>query len=216
MTATRSLREAWAGQIRAEDYDAHMAAVGQAQANAALVAEELTASPPQPGARILLAGAGTGQVLDFVEPSILMPYRLTFTDINPGFLQVLKQRLAKLRGLHIEVQPDDVEDSKLPGTFDLVIAVLVLEHVDWRKAVATLCRLAASRVFIIMQENPANVIVRPLPGTMALLQGIKKDLLGREDVQSEFRNNGFALQHWVSREVPDDKRMVALRFQRLS
>ena len=42
----RELHDAWSRTITAEDYEAHMAAIGQAQANAALVAEYLQAQPP--------------------------------------------------------------------------------------------------------------------------------------------------------------------------
>jgi hypothetical protein len=40
------LRDPWKNSIRAEDYDAHMAAVGQAQANALLVADYFAANRP--------------------------------------------------------------------------------------------------------------------------------------------------------------------------
>ncbi len=62
------LREAWTTIIQAEDYDAHMCAVGQAQANAGLVLELFRERPPHRGAKILFAGAGTGQMFDFVAP----------------------------------------------------------------------------------------------------------------------------------------------------
>jgi hypothetical protein len=60
----RSLREAWQGHITAEDYDAHMARVGQAQANARIVGlfVEHWLTPPS---RVLVVGAGTGQLLDY-------------------------------------------------------------------------------------------------------------------------------------------------------
>ena len=68
---TKALRDAWANLIRAEDYEAHMAAVGQAQANAHLVADYFLQAPLLPGARILFLGAGTGQVFDYVSPAFL-------------------------------------------------------------------------------------------------------------------------------------------------
>lgn len=68
------LCEAWTTIILAEDYEAHMAAAGQAQANAKLVAEYLAAQAPQEGASLLFLGAGTGQMFDIVQPTILFPY----------------------------------------------------------------------------------------------------------------------------------------------
>ena len=69
----RELRDAWSRTITAEDYEAHMAAIGQAQANAALVAEYLQAQPPSRHASVLFAGAGTGQMFEYVSPEILLP-----------------------------------------------------------------------------------------------------------------------------------------------
>ena len=93
------LREAWSKTITPEDYESHMAAVGQAQGNAALVAEYLQAHPPPRHASLLFAGAGTGQMFDFVSPEILLPFNVTFTDINAAYLNRLRSRLARVPGL---------------------------------------------------------------------------------------------------------------------
>jgi hypothetical protein len=95
--------------------------------------------------------------------------------------------------------------------------VLVLEHVDWRKAIATLTRVTTSRVFVIIQENPPHLpasTTRTLPGSMAVLQGIKRDLLAKSEVQREFRHDGFELRSTTVREVLDGKKMIALEFER--
>ncbi len=210
------LREAWTSRIRAEDYDAHMASVGQAQANAELVAAEIGGTPPAPDTRLLFAGAGTGQMFNYIPADLFAPYRVTFTDVNPSFLDELKRRLEKARRLRFETRVDDLEDSKLGTGFDMAVAVLVLEHVDWRKGVATLCRLAASRVFIILQENPPVVPARPLIGSMAVLKTIRHELLNRAEVENEFQINGFALRHTTHREVLDGKKMAAMRFERVT
>jgi len=132
-----------------------MAKVGQAQANAQLVADWLHHSRPKLNSSVLFAGAGTGQMLDLLPPEILFPYRVTFTDINSEFLKRLESRLKNQQaGLHFRVLVDDVERSNLPTDFTLAIAVLVLEHVDWHQAVASLCRLSTSKVFVVIQQNP--------------------------------------------------------------
>jgi hypothetical protein len=43
-----TLREAWTRFVAAEDYETHMAAIGQAQANASLVAELVPPRRPRP------------------------------------------------------------------------------------------------------------------------------------------------------------------------
>ncbi len=209
------LKTVWSQQIEAADYDGHMAAVGQAQANAELVAELVLQRPPLPGSKLLLAGAGTGQMFDYVSPAILAGFRVTFTDINPRFLERLTERLHSASALLYETTTDDLEQSQLHEDFALAIAVLVLEHINWRRGVASLCRLAP-RVFIVMQENPPTFdqASRPLRGSMAALQGLKKSLLNREELIQEFSANHFRLSHQAERAVLDAKKMVALEFER--
>ncbi len=210
------MREAWARTIRAADYDAHMMAVGQAQVNAELVAELLRDRPPQADARVLFVGAGTGQMFDFISAEILRPFVTTFADINREYLEKLRERLAPFRGLRFETFLDDIEDSQLAPGFALAIAVLVLEHVDWRKAVACLCRLSSERVFIVLQENPpgaAHPMTRPPVGTMEVLGCIHTRLLAPADVDEEFCRNAFRLVWRCERAVPDEKKMLACEYR---
>jgi len=213
------LREAWTSAIRAEDYEAHMAAIGQAQANAALVADFSRAHPPPADSAVLFAGAGTGQMFDFVPPSFLLPYRITFTDINPLYLERLSARLAAVEHLRYNTVVDDVEQTKLSPGFELILAVLVLEHVDWRKAVATLCSLSSARVFIVMQQNPPAApapmsATRPIPGSMNIFKQIHSQLLSPDEIATEFARQGFQLEYSANRMVADEKKMAALGFQR--
>jgi hypothetical protein len=109
----------------------------------------------------LFVGAGTGQMFDFAPPSFLLPFQTTFTDINPEDLQRLAERLGGVEGLrHTEVV-DDLEESRLTGGFKVVLGVLVLEHVVWRRAVATMCGLALERAFVVIQQNPSESNHRP-------------------------------------------------------
>lgn len=213
------LRHAWTKLIKSEDLDAHMAAVGQAQANAELVAELFESHPPSPGASILFVGAGTGQLLDYVSPAVLRPFRTTFADINLEFLARLRSRIGSERELKFDTVLDDVENSQLSSGYALVVAILVLEHVDWRKAVATLCRLSSERVFVVLQENPAGLasaltMDRPIVGSMSVFQAVHPHLLSQSDVAHEFREHGFALVRSSSRDVLDSKKMIALEFEK--
>jgi 2-polyprenyl-3-methyl-5-hydroxy-6-metoxy-1,4-benzoquinol methylase len=214
-----ALRTAWVSQIKAEDYEAHMAAVGQAQANAALVRDYFLARPPARGAALLFVGAGTGQMLEFVSPDFLRSYGTTFADINADYLQRLKTRLSVVEGLEFETVTDDVEHSRLQPGFDTVLAILVLEHVDWCKAVATMCALATREVFVITQENPPALATavtpdRAVAGTMSVFREVHPTLVPRAELTEEFARRSFVPAYDAEKIVADEKKMVALGFTR--
>ena len=204
------LREVWRDRITIEDYERHMAAVGQAQANASLLEDLFLQFAPRLGARILFAGAGTGQCFDYLPANLLGRYHATFADINPGYLARLAERLA---GTDIATVVDDIEATRLAGPFDLAIAVLVLEHVDWRRAVASLVRQAA-RVFVVIQQNPATPPPSRLEGTMTMLYESTPTLPDPATLVAAFEAHGFAATRTSLREVPDEKRLLAFDFCR--
>jgi 2-polyprenyl-3-methyl-5-hydroxy-6-metoxy-1,4-benzoquinol methylase len=206
-----SLRQAWTGLIDAGDYEAHMASIGQAQANAGLVGQLLRDAAPPPGAAILFAGAGTGQMFDYLVPVVLSPYRTTFTDINAEYLDLLEARLESCE-IAYETVVDDVERSGLIECFDLVIAVLVLEHVDWRSAVDTLCRLSNGRVFVVVQEDPPHLKPRVAIGTMQVLREIPSALIDREELGRAFEKQGFRTRTISARVVADGKKMIGIEY----
>src|SRR5712672_3631476 len=117
------LRLAWTQIVTVADYDEHMAAIGQAQAAAVLTEDMLRAVAPRTAGRVVIAGAGTGQVLDFLEPSLLRPFELTCTDLNPAFLARLKERLDH-HGLRATILEDDIERTSLEPEPDLLLATL--------------------------------------------------------------------------------------------
>jgi hypothetical protein len=201
------LREAWTQLIEAEDYEQHMAAVGQAQANADLLAELFRDHPPPPGASVHFAGAGTGQLFEYFPPETLAAYGVLCTDINTRFLEKLSSRV------RVETSVDDIEAPALAGPYDLTIAVLVLEHVEWERAVAGMCA-RSGRVFVVTQENPPTPAVRELPGTMSILRQARPHLIAREDLEERFRGEGFELTRVSRRDVPDGKGMLGLDFTR--
>ncbi len=213
------LREAWTTIIQAKDYEEHMAAVGQAQANAKLLAEYLAARPP--GASILFLGAGTGQMFDFVSPTIHLPYQTTFADINAAYLGCLDERLGEVEGLRYTTVVDDVEKTRLNLGFQTVLAVLLLEHVDWRNAVSTIAGLARERAFVVIQENPATLTtaITPrgeIPGTMKIFTEVHPALIPRNELVGEFARHGFELGYSAEKTVADDKKMLAFGFARVS
>jgi hypothetical protein len=214
-----SLREAWTGLVDAGDYERHMAAVGQAQANAEMVAGVLRSYPPPAGAAVWFAGAGTGQLFEFRDPSILTPWRMVFTDINRGYLKRLAARVKRAERVRFLAVVDDIERCGLRGGFPLVIAVLLLEQVDWRAAAATLARLSTSRVFIGIQENPpdlSSALTRPVKDSMAVFRDARPRLIQRDELAREFDLLGFGVRQVVEKPVADGKKMVGILFERKS
>jgi hypothetical protein len=213
------LREAWTRIIRAEDYETHMAAVGQAQATAKLVAEYFQFARMAKGTRILFLGAGTGQMFDYVTPDFLRPYRTTFADINAGYLKWLTQRLKVTEGLHYSTTVDDVEQTQLKPGAALVIAVLLLEHVNWRKAVATMCTLSQEMVLVVVQQNPMDMKTAMTPGraktgTMKILHELQPTLISAQELQKAFQLQDFVPSYTAERIAADGKKMVALGFEK--
>ncbi len=213
-----SLREAWTTIVRPEDCDAHMAMVGQAQANSQLVADWLRSNPPKLDSSILFAGAGTGQMFDFLSPEFLSPYRVTFTDINSNFLRCLQSRVKSKVQLRFRTLVDDIERSRLTTRFTLAVAVLVLEHVNWHLAVATLCRLSSDSVFVIIQENPPRSTSRaasqsqPLVDTLKIFREVHPMLVNRQELVQEFDHHGFDIAYSNEKVVLYEKKMIGLGF----
>jgi hypothetical protein len=158
-------------------------------------------------------------MFDFLSPDILFPYRVTFTDINSHYLKRLESRVKSKAQLRLEILVDDVEHSRLPAGFELAVAVLVLEHVDWHLAVATLCRLSTGSVFVVIQENPpespaAVVEGQPLVRTMKIFREVHPTLVNRRGIVQEFARHGFELTYCSEKPVLYEKKMVGLGFRR--
>ena len=194
----------WRAGITAEDYERHMAGTGQPRANADLLAELFRERPPARGAAVLFAGAGTGQIFDDFPVEMLEPYRVTSTDINADFLRRLAARFPCATAV------DDIECPTLTGPFELAIVILVLEHVDWRRAVGGLCGIAR-RVFVVIQQNPEGLAPRALGGTMSL---VNSRLLRADELIGKFETQGLQLVRTSTRAVRDGKSMVGLEFAR--
>lgn len=196
-----------------DDYEAHMAAIGQAQANAAHMADFL-GRVGEPGARILIAGAGTGQMFDYLPPAAFNSYRPFFTDINPQFLASLRQRLPAAL-----CAADDLELSAVKGPFHAAAVVLVLEHIRWRIGLDTLATLGPRFLFLVLQRNPEGMTsavtpTRVLPASMQNLGGQHPELVDKIEAATHLQRLGYALIEEWPRNVPDSKVMLGLLFER--
>ena len=212
------LRRAWTEIVTTDDYDGHMASIGQAQAAAELTGWIIQAARLPAGARITIAGAGTGQMFDLLDPTVFHPYRLTCADLNPVFLERLRSRLTA-RGLEAEVVEDDFEQTALEPRPDLLLATLLLEHIDWRRGVQAIAGLRPAGCGIVLQENPPNMTTAVTPGRRLLPSIAKAIEVGRptlvpgEELISATIAQGYQSPAIASREVADGKRLVGLLFK---
>lgn len=205
-----TLRDAWTTLVNAEDYEQHMAAIGQAQANAEHVREFLTLAAPPPGARLLIAGAGPGQMFEHLDPRVFAPYRTVFSDINPRFLVRLRERCP---GALCVV--DDIERSALAGPVYAVMETLMLEHVDWRRGLSALAGLRAEYLYLVVQRNPPEMASamtpsRTPPGTMRIFAQAHPRLLEMEELRAALCGEGYRVVSEHPRPVADGKTMLGL------
>jgi hypothetical protein len=214
-----SLRRAWTEIITGDDLDQHLAAIGQAQAGADLVCQILLFHPLSEGDRVVIAGAGTGQILDFVDASLFQPFRLTFTDLSPKFLARLAERLA-LHGLNATILEDDIEQTAIEPAPDLLLATLLLEQIDWRRGVEAMAGLRPAACGIVIQENPEGMSSGITPGrqrppSMAkAFETAHITLVPRDELVAAFAACGYACRDMWTRDVADGKRLIGLLFVR--
>jgi len=214
-----AMRRAWTEIVTADDYDAHMASIGQAQAASELTAEVIDAADLPEGGRVTIAGAGTGQMLDFLTPSTLRPYDLTFSDLNPKFLDRLRERLTQVR-LTGKIVIDDIERTGLVPDADLLLACLLLEQIDWRTGVEALAGLRPRACGIILQENPPGMTSAVTPGRSVppsiaeASKNLPSTLVPRLELTAAMEARGYSCHFTASRGVADGKRLVALLFVR--
>ena len=212
-----SLRQAWTEIVTADDYEEHMTSIGQAKAAAELTEQLIRLAALTVGSSITIAGAGTGQMFDLLAPATFRPYRLTCADLNPAFLARLRDRLAR-DGLEADIVEDDIERTALASGPDLLLATLLLEHIDWQRGVEAFAGLKPQSCGIVMQENPPDFTTavtpgRRLPRSVAkAIETAHPTLLPRSQLVDAMLENGYALRHTAVREVADGKRLVGLLF----
>ena len=210
----RALQDAWATDVTAEDYEQHMENTGQAHANAELSGQLLGRFAR---GRLLIAGAGPGQMLE--HGPRLDRFHLTFTDVNARFLERVRKRLAE-RGLAAETVLDDLTASQLVQPFDVALLVLVLEHIDWRRALRSLARLAPDWL-IIIQRNPAGMATAVTPGVLppgsmrAFATEHAPHLVDEGLLTAAALELGYRVRQREERPVRDGKAMIGLHFTRV-
>lgn len=214
------LRRAWTKLITAADLDDHMHQVGQAAANAELLQSMLVLSAREKPVHLLIAGAGTAQFLDYIPATCLAPFHVTLSDINPAFLARAEQRFehAGVSGALFVV--DDIEDPRRVGPYQVVVMVLVLEHIDWRRGLRNVHRLAPDHLHIVIQRNPEGLgeAIAPRrtlnPSMRAFAENARPVLISRDELVDFLQPLDYRLQGEDERAVLDGKTMLALSFVR--
>jgi len=151
---------AWAGTL---------ARLGVPDAYEALLRDVLasaSADPLGPGARVLDAGVGTGALSLALARAAPHPFRLNAVDLSP---EMLGRAWEALQAAGIEVALRQADARVLPfagGTFDVVLAGHVLEHLpDPAVALAEMARVLKPGGLLI-----ACLTRRSLPGTYIQLK----------------------------------------------
>ena len=194
-----------------------MASIGQAQAAAELTEHLVQSASLRPGSRITIAGAGTGQMFDYLDPAVFRPHRLTCADLNPGFLARLRERLERYE-LEAEILEDDIERTGLAPGADLLLCTLLLEHIAWLRGVEAFARLRPRTCGIVLQENPPNMSSavtpgRRLPPSIAkAVETAHPALVPRDALIGAMTGRGYRCWETEVREVADGKRLVGLLF----
>ncbi|HVU50305.1 MAG TPA: class I SAM-dependent methyltransferase [Polyangia bacterium] len=138
-------------EIPADEYEAHMSAVGQSAILRAMFFRVYSERRPK---RLAVLGCTTGSDLRLVDPEAT---ELAFgVDLNPAYLAIARERTAAL-GEKVRLVEGDVLRVALPaGGLDLVHAALLLEYVDplslFRRVLAW---LAPRGVCSIVTQQPA-------------------------------------------------------------
>lgn len=211
-----NLRRAWTEIVTPEDYDRHMTNNGQTPANAEILKETLQRWALQEGSELLIVGAGTCHFMEFPVAEDLRSLKLTLTDINSGFLEYAKPRLEQAQIVNASLLQDDIEQTQLAHKFDGVVAVLVLEHVDWEVGLRQIVGLAKDRLLIVIQKNasasqPMLTAHMPVPETMQVFGGeappkpVDQGLL-----EGALADYGFEVEHMNAKTVAIGKQMIGI------
>jgi hypothetical protein len=100
----------------------------------------------------------------------------------------------------------------------LLLATLLLEHIDWRKGVEAITALNPAACGIIIQENPPGMTTAVTPGRRippsiaAAVKIAQPKLVPQDEMLSAFEARGYHRVFSNSQEVADAKRLVSTLF----
>jgi hypothetical protein len=100
----------------------------------------------------------------------------------------------------------------------MAVVVLVLEHVEWQKALRSLAALQPEMIHLVVQRNPPDMgdaisPGRTLPPSIARAsEQAHPTLVDPEAIGVCLAERGYALVRRFERPVPDGKTMIGLTF----
>jgi len=107
-----------------------------------------------------------------------------------------------------------------PGA-DLLLATLLLEHIDWRRGIEVFAGLRPAACGIIIQENPPEMTAAVTPGRRVppsiarAVETARVTLIPHDELLAAFEACDYKPRDTRAREVADGKRLVATLFVRL-
>jgi hypothetical protein len=213
-------KKGWTEVVTPEDLDIHMAVIGQAESNAKIILEMFSEFPLTDTSKLLVAGCGTCQMFDYFEPQKIGKVQFVFSDINPSFFEQVKKRLKKYSEIRYKLVVDDAESTKLNEKIDGILAVLLLEHIEWKKGINSFIKLNPKRMYLIIQEqNDKKGFVttgRKLQPSIEEFSKIANPKLVDEKELTEYlKKHNYEIAKIIKKEVPDNKLMVGLVFEQV-
>ncbi len=210
----------WTQIVSAEDLDRHMADNGQAEAIANIFFKMFQSVPVAKDSLLLFAGAGTGQIFDYISPEKFFDFNLLFSDLSNQFLLALQKRLKSFPSLRWKWVQDDIENTVLSQTLDGVFVSMVLQHVEWEKAIHSIARLQPNKIYIIEQRNDrgghAVTKSRDLAPSIKKFSEVANPTLVTESKLTEkLKELGFVKSLYLERSVQDDKTLFGLTYKHI-
>jgi hypothetical protein len=213
-------RKGWTEIVVPEDYDSHMSEIGQAEANALLVADMFKYFPLKESASLLVPGAGTGQMFEYITPFQIGLYKFTFSDISSRLLEKLNQRLLKMypRFRHKAVL-DDIEETRLKGSYDGILTVLLLQHIEWKKGIESMVEFEPEKMYFIIQQqdnkcHAINIQRKLRPSIAEFAKIANPHLVLRQELVDYLEDKNYGLLDSYEKQVLDNKTMVGLVFEK--
>lgn len=142
--------------IPAADYEDHMNSpnVDQLRFLNDIFKEFLSKYHPK---RMLVAGCATGNGFEHIDFSIIR--RVVALDINPEYLDILRQRYSKYMN-KIEIICNDINACKFrPQSFDLIHCALLFEYVDPAETIRSIAQWLSRNGFltVVLQLPDKNL-----------------------------------------------------------
>lgn len=194
------------------DYVGHMSspAVNQRSVLSRLLCDALEGSLPR---AVLVLGCSTGNGFEHVDAAVTR--RVTGVDVNPAYLQRLRERFPN-PAFALDVQCADLGDYAFePAAFDLVHAGLVLEYLEWPRLLPRLAetlRPGGTFSVVLQRRSVSSPPVTPTEFTSlrsleSLFRFVEPDVL-----VARARDAGLELKHRRTEPLQSAKAFEVLRF----